>query len=146
MENNPLRGLFGVSLPQLKPQLVTPLPTTPTENIGYEIPLGMIEQLLANPYAGDGTEHRDMHLIYVDEICRLFKLAGFPRDEAKKKFLPLSLKGKALTWYRLCNDIGSWNWNQLKLEFHQNFIRRIMFIVIRIIYIIFDLVKEKVSL
>jgi hypothetical protein len=64
----------------------------------------MIEQLLANPYAGDGTEHPDMHLIHVDEICGLFKLAGLPGDEAKKKVFPLSLKGKALTWYRLSRD------------------------------------------
>ena len=81
----------------------------------------MVEQLLANPYAGDGTEHPDMHLIYVDEICGLFKLAGLPEDEANKKVLPLSLNGKALTWYRLCDDIGSWSWNRLKLEFHQEF-------------------------
>ena len=56
MENHPLRGLFGVSSPRLEPQLVAPRPTAPTENIGYEIPSGMIEQLLANPYAGDRTE------------------------------------------------------------------------------------------
>ena len=55
METNPLRGLFGVSSPCLEPQLVTPQPTPPTENIEYEILSGMIEQLLANPYAGDGT-------------------------------------------------------------------------------------------
>ena len=54
---------FGVSSPRLEPKLITP---QPTENIGYEIPSGMIEQLLANPYAGDGTEHPDMHLIYVE--------------------------------------------------------------------------------
>ena len=41
MENNPLRGLFGVSLPRSEPQLVAPQPTAPTENIGYEIPLSM---------------------------------------------------------------------------------------------------------
>ena len=81
----------------------------------------MIEQLLANPYAGDGTEHPDMHLIYVEQICGLFKLAGLPEDEMKKKVFPLSLKGKALARYRLCDDIGSWNSNHLKLEFHQNF-------------------------
>ena len=52
----------------------------------------MLEQLLANPYAGDGTEHPDMHLIYVDEICGLFKLACLPGDEAKKKVFSLSLK------------------------------------------------------
>ena len=79
----------------------------------------MIKQLLVNPYGGDGTEHPDMHLIYVEEICGLFTLAGLPGDEAKKKVFPLSLKEKALAWYRLCNDIGSWNWNRLKLEFHQ---------------------------
>ena len=87
MENNPLRGLFGVYSPRPEQQLVTPQPTAPTENIAYEIPSGMIEQLLANPYAGDGTEHPDMHLIYVEEICGLFKLLGLPGDEAKKKVL-----------------------------------------------------------
>ena len=121
MENNPLRGLFGVSSPRSEPQLSTPQPTAPTENIGYEIPSGMMEQLLANPYVGDGTEHPDMHLIYVDEICRLFKLPGLSGDETRKKIFHLSLKGKSLTWYRLCDDIGYWNWNRLKLEleFHQ---------------------------
>ena len=73
-----MRGFFGVSSPHLEPQLATPQPTQPTEDIEYEIPLGMIEQLLANPYAGDGTEHPDTHLICVDEICGLFKLAGLP--------------------------------------------------------------------
>ena len=94
MENNPLRGLFGVSSPRPKPQLVAPQPTTPTENIEYEIPYGMVEQLLANPYAKDGTKHPDMHLIYVDEIYGLFKLAGLLGDEVKKKVFPLSLGEK----------------------------------------------------
>ena len=47
------------------------------------------------------------------------KLAGLPRDKAKKKVFPFSLKVKALAWYRLCDDIGAWNWNRSKLEFHQ---------------------------
>ena len=111
MENKPLRGLFRISSPRLEPQLVTPQPTAPTENIEDEIPSGMIGQLLANPYAGDGTEHPDMHFIYVDGICGLFKLAGVPGDVIKKKVFPLSLKEDALTWYMLCDDIGSWNWN-----------------------------------
>ena len=93
MENNPLRGLFGVPSPRPELQLVTPHPTAPTENMEYEIPSGMIEKLLANPYAGDGTEHPNMHLIYVEQICGLFKLAGLPGDEVKKKVLPLSLRG-----------------------------------------------------
>lgn len=62
-----------------------------------------------------------MHLIYVDEICGLFKLAGLSGDRAKKKVFPLSLVGNALTWYRLCDDTDTWDWNQLKFEFHQKF-------------------------
>ena len=65
----------------------------------------MIEQLLANPYARDGTEHPDMHLIYVEQICGLFRLAGLPRDQVMKKVFPLSLKGKALG-YAMILDLG----------------------------------------
>ena len=111
MENNPLRGLLGVSSPRPEEQRVAPQPTEPTVNIYSEIPSGMIEKLLANPYAGDGTLHPDMHLIYVNEVCGLFKLAGLPEDDVKNKHFPLSLKEKDLTWYSLWDDIGSWNYN-----------------------------------
>ena len=122
MESNPLRGLFGVSSPRPETQIVTPQPTAPIEKyIEYEIPSGMLEKLLANPYAGDGTVHPDMHLIYIDEICGLFKLASLSEDGVKKKVFPLSLEGMALTWYRLLDDTGTWDWNRLKLEFHQKF-------------------------
>ena len=77
----------------------------------------MLEKLLANPFTGDRTLHPDEHLIYVDEVCGLFKLAGIPGDFIKKVF-PLSLKGDALTWYRLCDDMESWDYKRLKLEFH----------------------------
>ena len=63
-----MRGFSRVSSPRPVEQRVHPQPTAPTENIGYEIPSGMIEQLLANTYAGDGTEHPDMHLIYVEFV------------------------------------------------------------------------------
>ena len=51
METNPLRGLFGVYSPRPVEQRVAPQPTKPTENVYFEIPSGMIEKLLANPYA-----------------------------------------------------------------------------------------------
>ena len=53
MESNPLRGLFGVSSPRPLEQRVAPQPTKPidNENVPFEVPSGMIEQLLANPYA-----------------------------------------------------------------------------------------------
>ena len=56
METNPLRALFGVSSPRPKPKLATPQPNAHTEKVEYEIPSGMIEQLLTNPYAGNRTE------------------------------------------------------------------------------------------
>ena len=102
MEHNPLRGLFGVYSLRPVEQRVSPQPTEPTENVYSEIPSGMIEKLLADP---------DMHLIYVDEVCGLFKLAGMPKDVINKKVFHLSLKGKALTWFMLCDDIGSWNYS-----------------------------------
>ena len=106
----------------------------------------MIEKLLANPFLGDGTKHPDEHLMYVDEVCGLFKLAGVPGDVVKKKVFPLSLRGDASTWYRLCDDMSSWNYKRLKLEFIRSFILCILFIVITITYIIFGFAKEKTSL
>ena len=105
MESNPLRGLFGVSSPCPVEQRVAPQPAEPSENVYIEIPSCMIEKLLANPFTGDGTLHPDLHLIFVDEVCGLFKLEGIPNDVVKRKVFPLSLKGDALTWYRLCDDM-----------------------------------------
>ena len=91
MESNSLRGLFGVSSPRPVEQRVAPQPTEPieneneNENVHFEIPSGMLEKLLANPFAGDGTKHPDKHLIYVDEVCGLFKLARVPGDVIKKR-------------------------------------------------------------
>ena len=68
METNPLRGLFGVSSPQPEEQRVSPQPTEPIENVYFDIPSGMIQKLLANPFAGDGPLHLDLNLIYVDEV------------------------------------------------------------------------------
>ena len=57
----------------------------------------------------------------MDDICGLFKLAGIPDDAVKRKAFPLSLEGDTLTWYRLCDDMRSWNYKRLKLEFHQKY-------------------------
>ena len=105
MEINPLRGLFGVSSPRSEEQRVAPQPTEPTENVYFEIPSSMIEKLLANPFTGDGTLHPDLHIIYADEVCGLFKIASMTEDVIKKKVFPLSLKVKSLTC--LCDDMGS---------------------------------------
>ena len=121
MESNSLRGLFGVSLPCPVEQRFAPQLTEPINETPFEFPSGMMEKLLANPFTGDGTKHPNEHLIYVDEVCGLFKLAGIPDDVVKRKAFPLSLEGDALTWYRLCDDMRSWDYKRLKLEFHQKY-------------------------
>ena len=63
MENNPLRGLLGVSSPRPEPQLIAPQPSAPTENIEYEIPWDMIEKLTANRFKRDGTSR------YAPNLC-----------------------------------------------------------------------------
>ena len=146
MENNPLRGLFRVSSPRPVEQRVAPQPTEPTENVYFEIPSGMIETLLANLFTGNGTLHPDLHLLYVDDVCGLFKLVGMPDDVIKKKVFPLSLKGGALTWFRHCDDMGSWNYNRLKLEFHQKFYPTHLVHHDRNYIYNFGLTKEKASL
>ena len=95
MEHNPLRGLLGVSSPRPVEQRVAPQPTE-NENVYFEIPSGMVEKLLANPFAGDGTLHPDEYLIYVDEVCGLFKLAGLPNDVIKKKVFPFIFEGRCI--------------------------------------------------
>jgi hypothetical protein len=65
--------------------------------------LGILEKLLANPYAGDGTIHLDTHLIYIDEVSALFKLVGLFKDGVRKKVFPLSLGGG-----KHCHGIGYW--------------------------------------
>ena len=94
MESNPLRGLFGVSSPQAVEQRVATQPTKPTENVYFEISSGMIPKLLANPFAGDETLHPDLHLIFVDGVCGLFKLAGMPKDIIEG--IPFIFEGKGI--------------------------------------------------
>ena len=85
MESNPLRGLFGVSSPRPVEKRVAPQPTKPTENVYFEIPLGMIEKLLANPFTGDGTLHPDLHLIMWMKFVDYLSLQVCPRMLSRRR-------------------------------------------------------------
>ena len=102
MENHHLRGLFGVSMPRAQ---VVRDESPPTENIYYEIPI--TERLHANPNAGDKIVHPDMHLLLINELCGLFKLAQLLRNGIIKKLFPLFLEGKTLAWFMLLDDSHS---------------------------------------
>ena len=72
--------------------------------------MGIVDHVMGNRYAGDGTVHPGAQLLYITELCALFKLAGVPRDVIMRKLFSLSLKDKAWEWYRLLDDSHLSNW------------------------------------
>jgi hypothetical protein len=55
-------------------------------------------------YLGDGTVHPGDHLLFIHELCELFKCAGISRNQVKRKLFSLSLKGRAAEWYKTLKD------------------------------------------
>jgi hypothetical protein len=47
-----------------------------TESIPFKIPMKIIECAMNNCYLGDGTVHLGDHLLFIHELCELFKCAG----------------------------------------------------------------------
>ena len=74
----------------------------PTEIVPYKIPAGIIKYVLANHYAGD--RHPGEHLLYLSQLCSLFKLAGVSREFVMWKLFAVSLIDKASDWYRLLDN------------------------------------------
>jgi hypothetical protein len=42
----------------------------------FKIPMKIIERAMDNCYLGDGTVHPGDHLLFIHELCELFKCAG----------------------------------------------------------------------
>jgi hypothetical protein len=47
-----------------------------TESIPFKIPMKIVEHAMNNCYLGDGTVHPGDHLLFIHELCELFKCAG----------------------------------------------------------------------
>src|SRR3954470_24187179 len=75
---------------------------TPTEIVYYKIPTGIIDYVLANRYAGD--RHPGEHLLYLSQLCSLFKLASVMMEFFMKRLFSVSLKDKASDWYKLLDN------------------------------------------
>ena len=88
MDNSTLGSLLVRS----RPTTVVVAPT-PTEIVPYKIPTGIIDYVLANRYVGD--RHPGEHLLYLSQLCSLFKLAGVMMEFVMKKLFSVSLKDKA---------------------------------------------------
>ena len=96
--------------------VVTP---TPTEIVSYNIPTGIIDYVLANSYSGD--RHPGEHLLYLSQLCSLFKLAGVTMEFVMKKLFSVSLKYKASDWYKLLDNSHLLNWQELVSLFYTKF-------------------------
>ena len=50
----------------------------------YKIPTKIVERVMNNCYSGDGTVHPGDHLLFIHELCELFKCAGITMDQVKR--------------------------------------------------------------
>src|SRR3954467_15517883 len=91
----------------------------PPEIVPYKIPAGIIDYVLANRYAGD--RHPGEHLLYLSQLCSLFKLAGVSLEFVMKKLFSVSLTNKASDWYKLLDNSHSLNWEELMSLFYTKF-------------------------
>ena len=74
-----------------------------------------------NCYFGDGTIHPSDHLLFIHELCELFKCVGISMYQVKRKIFPISLKGKAREWYELLDDPHHLEWKELESLFYSKF-------------------------
>ena len=117
MERSSLQFLFGKST-----TTATVVDEAPGEEvIPYKIPMKIIERVMDNRYEGDGTVHPGDHLLFLHELCGLFKCAGIAMDEVRKKLFSISLSGKAAHWYKLLDNGDSLEWNDIVPRFYSKF-------------------------
>src|SRR3954464_15767460 len=108
----------GSLLVRSRPTTVVVTPT-PTEIVPYKIPSGIIDYVLANHYTGEG--HPGEHLLYLSQLCYLFKLVGVTMEFVMKKLFSVSLKDKASDWYKLLDNSDSLDWPELMSLFYAKF-------------------------
>jgi hypothetical protein len=70
----------------------------------FKIPMKIVERAMNTCYLGDGTVHPGDHLLFIHELCELFKCAGISTSQVKRKLFSLSVKGRAAEWYKTLKD------------------------------------------
>jgi hypothetical protein len=140
MEKSPFGSLFGNTTAS-----ITAVDEPPHAQLDpFKIPMKIVEHVMNNCYSGDGTVHPGDHLLFMHELCELFKCAGILSSQVKRKLFSLSLKGRAAEWYRLLKDGRSIGWEEIVPSFIPNSILQVRFIKIITEYIIFGLMMERV--
>jgi hypothetical protein len=72
MENSPFGSLFGKNTASVTVE-DEPLPA---QLDPFKIPIKIVERVMNNRYLGDGTVNLSDHLLFIHELCELFKCAG----------------------------------------------------------------------
>ena len=115
--DNPLGFLFGKTTTTAR--VVDEPP--PVEIDPFKIPTSIVDRVMDNYYFGDGTVHPGDHLLFIHELCGLFKCAGITTEQVKKKLLSISLKGRAEEWYKLLKNGQSMEWEEMASLFYSKF-------------------------
>jgi hypothetical protein len=72
MEKSPFGSLFGNTT-----AIVTVVDEPPLAQLDpFKIPMKIVERVMNNCYSGDGTVHPGDYLLFIHELCELFKCAG----------------------------------------------------------------------
>jgi hypothetical protein len=87
----------------------------------FKIPMKIVERVMNNCYLGDGTIRHGDHLLFIHELCELFKCAGISTSQVKRKLFSLSLKGRVAEWYKTLKDGQSIGWEEIVPLFYSKF-------------------------
>src|SRR4051812_27076983 len=117
MESSYIDSLFGLATTAVMVEKVAP----PAEPEPFKIPMKIAERVMNNCYYGDGTVHPGDHLLFLHELCELFKCAGISMDQVRKKLFSISLRGKAAEWYKLLKNGRSIGWEEILPLFYSKF-------------------------
>src|SRR3954466_7627785 len=115
--DNPLGFLFGKTTTTVR---VVDQPP-PIEIDHFKIPTSIVNRVMDNYYFGDGTVHPGDHLLFIHELCGLFKCAGITTEQVKEKLLSISLKGRAKECYKLLKIGQSMEWEEMSSLFYSKF-------------------------
>jgi hypothetical protein len=117
MESSPFGLLFGNTTTTVADVEQPP----PAQLDPFKIPTKIVERVMDNCYLGDETVHPGDHLLFIHELCDLFKCAGISPSQVKRKLFSLSLKGRAEEWFRLLKDGSSITWEEIVPLFYSKF-------------------------
>jgi hypothetical protein len=117
MEKSPFGSLFGYTT-----ATITVVDEPPPAQLDpFKIPMKIVERVMNNCYSGDGTVHLSDYLLFIHELCELFKCEGISSSQVKRKLFSLSVKGRAVEWYRLVKDGPCIGWEEIVPFFYYKF-------------------------